>query len=465
MVAPVVSSFFNVFSKSCENNKVEKRSARGLGLDDNKKPSLDLADIDVDQLFTAVHNSPLKVRGNAGEIENDGLVSAPLSDDNALGWENSQDDDLLSLHSDLSKLGRPHEARELETDSLALGETQSKLQRLLILSATGLIVVGGAYFALLPGNLDFAASLFNFGGDEYASFVDPEQLSDASTVSRESEQAIPLTSSGAAEKPQVETLQDNEVAFSEQSEAENPYLPLPNEIRQVEAPAPSFSARREAELKLGLQHRFNFQRYRTVKAIREERSTGAKALLIRALDQGKFWTRMQAVLGLAELGEPVDLIHVSKAIGNARSYLVWRYLKRFENRVLTGGELHVMRSMLKLVDSKSRIRILTILHQLGGETNSMYLLAARSDMDEAVQKWAKKLRPKTSITPELHSRYGDLVAAYKESDRAKEELLVIKSKRGEHLVEATEMDIELEDEGRFIKAVQVVNLKNTDAKD
>jgi hypothetical protein len=437
---------------------VVKHSTRGIGLDDNKKPFLDLADIDVDQLFTAVKKSPLQVKGNGGEIENAGLVSAPLSDVNGLGWENSQDDDLLSLHSDLSQLGRPHENRGLETDSLELGAQKSKIQRLLTLSAASLVFVGAAYFLFLPGNLDFAASLFNFGGNEYASFTDSDQPSDTSMGAMEN---VPKSPSDVAVKNDL----DNAVASSEQFEAENPYLPLPNEIRQAKAPASSLSARKEAELKQGLQHRFNFQRYRTVKTIREERSLGAKSLLISALDQRKFWTRMQGVIGLAELGEQVDLIYISKAIGNAQSYLVWRYLQRFENRVLTGGELHVLRSMLKLVDRKSRIRILSILHQLGGETNSMYLLAARSDNDETVQKWAKKLRPKTSITPELHKTYGDLVAAYKQSDRAKEELLVINSKSGENLVEATEMDVELEDEGRFIKAVQVVDFKNTDAKD
>ena len=459
MVALAISSFFNVFSESCENKEVVKHSTRGIGLDDNKKTSLDLADIDVDQLFTAVNKSPLQVKGNGGEIENAGLVSAPLSDVNGLDWENSQDDDLLSLHSDLSQLGRPHDNRGLETDSLELGAPQSKIQRLLILSAAGLVFVGAAYFLLLPGNLDFAASLFNFGGNEYASLADFDQLSDTSMGAMEN---VPTSQpSDVAVKNDL----DNAVASSEQSDAENPYLPLPNEIRQAKAPASSLSARKEAELKLGLQHRFNFQRYRTVKTIREERSLGAKSLLISALDQRKFWTRMQGVIGLAELGEQVDLIYISKAIGNAQSYLVWRYLKRFENRVLTGGELHVLRSMLKLVDRKSRIRILSILHQLGGETNSMYLLAARSDMDENVKKWAKKLRPKTSITPDLHRRYSDLVAAYKDSDRAKEESLVLKSKGVENLVEATEMDIELEDEGSFIKAVQVVNVKDTGSTD
>lgn len=432
-----------MFFQSLAKLRRSETAGRETGVDENKKPSLDLADIDVDQLFTAVKANPLQLNENYASNEPAQSAGDPSGSD-ALDWDNSQDDDLLSLHSELSKLGRPNEAMGLETDSMVLSQPQTKWQRLVLLTATSLLLISAAYFVLLPGNFDFAASLFNFGSNDYASFSEPKMTSESSIkTAREAstpEQAEPEFAEGLAE-------------------SENPYLPLPNEIIRAKAASPSLSARKESEWRSGLVHRFNFQRYKTAKKIRQEESLGAKALLIKVLDQSKFWTRMQGVIGLAELGEPLDLIYISKALGDANSYLVWRYLKRFENRKLSGGELHVIRSMLRLVDRKSRVRILGILHQMGGEINSMYLLAARSDVDPKVQKWAKTLRPKTAITPELHQKYNSLVAEYKGSERHKEEMLVTKTKAGQTLVEA--IDVDDVDDISFIKAVGLVK-GNTD---
>lgn len=90
-----------------------------------------------------------------------------------------------------------------------------------------------------------------------------------------------------------------------------------------------------------LEHPYTFRRFKMVYEARRQLLAGSESFFIKALDEQKFWTRMQAIFALAEMGAEVSSEHVQRAIGNARPYLQKNYFKRFRE-TSTEGERYVM---------------------------------------------------------------------------------------------------------------------------
>ncbi len=98
----------------------------------------------------------------------------------------------------------------------------------------------------------------------------------------------------------------------------------------------------EKEMYLGLlENQYTYQRYRAAKELRTLRLGGSEGLLTKALEEPKFWTRMEAIFGLAEMGADIRSEHVKKAIGNPRPYMMREYFKRFLKNS-TEGERYVL---------------------------------------------------------------------------------------------------------------------------
>ena len=154
---------------------------------------------------------------------------------------------------------------------------------------------------------------------------------------------------------------------------ENPYWNIPNPLKLDEnlGASGNLSQSQEERWRQGLAHPFTWQRFKTVREMRQAKLKGSQNLLNDALAQPKFWTRMEAVLGLAELGEEVDIDSVETALGHARSTLIQNYFLRFRHR-FNGGELYIMRQAVRLADAGTRLVILQNLMQDRSADNELY---------------------------------------------------------------------------------------------
>lgn len=180
----------------------------------------------------------------------------------------------------------------------------------------------------------------------------------------------------------------------------NPYWPLPNRLTVPKVSSDGVTAAMEKRWQAGLEHRFTSQRLKSVKEMRKLKRSGSEVLLFKALDQRKFWTRMEALLALVEMGFNVDIETVDKAIGNARPSLVKNYFKRLTVEPSL-AQVYVMQQAIRVVGDKTRIVILEGLYKKRlGDTN-LYFAAAKSDPSKKVNAWLQNkliTRPVSQVT-------------------------------------------------------------------
>ena len=146
----------------------------------------------------------------------------------------------------------------------------------------------------------------------------------------------------------------------------NPYWRLPNSVTRTAQPSGrSMSPEDEQIWRSGLSSAYVYQHFKTVNQIRAGKIRGGEKLLFEALSEKKFWTRMSALVGLAEFGIQPDVDVVDRAIGDTRPSLVANYMLRFR-KVSTAPQRFVMRQALRVVDAKARLNILRGLARVEG---------------------------------------------------------------------------------------------------
>jgi hypothetical protein len=272
----------------------------------------------------------------------------------------------------------------------------SSRNTMLVAAALGfLAIVGGAYY---------------FFGDTL--------LGDGTPTEEVANESLPETSGSNALHPQEELAKpvDATKPLPETSVVAeipgNPYWKLPNPVAALaEAPTPITTQQTEA-YRGGLTHPFSYQRYKSVTEMRKEKLDGSVSILYEALAQPKFWTRMEALLGIAEQGIPIDTDSMRAAVGDARSDLVRNYLKRFKTNY-SDASAHVIRQALRVVDEKSRLLILNNLAMHRSEVNDMYLIAALNDSDVKAKSFAKDVlsaQPALAATQQAYDKAMSEVA-------------------------------------------------------
>lgn len=186
----------------------------------------------------------------------------------------------------------------------------------------------------------------------------------------------------------------------------NPYWKLPNPVATMgAAPAPMTTQQVES-WRGGLMHPFSYQRYKSVAEMRAKKMDGSAAIFYEALAQPKFWTRMEALLGIAEQGIPIDTDSMHAAVGDARPDLVRNYFRRFRKNY-TDATAHVLRQALRVVDAKSRFLILTQLAMHRSELNDMYLIAGLNDIDPRTKAFAQQtlsVQPALATTQQAYDK-------------------------------------------------------------
>lgn len=168
---------------------------------------------------------------------------------------------------------------------------------------------------------------------------------------------------------------------------ENPYWALPNPLLSTASGAGEASASAIEGWRYGLTHPYTYQRYKTVQAMRNNK--GAEDLLRDAISQPKFWTRMEAVLGLAELGETVSPETMQAVFAGVRRDLPRNYFRRFRSKE-SAASTYVMRQAVRVVDARVREIIIQNLALSRGPDNDIYLYAATFDSHPEIKRFAEE---------------------------------------------------------------------------
>ena len=176
--------------------------------------------------------------------------------------------------------------------------------------------------------------------------------------------------------------------------AGNPYWILPNANfsldHQQPATGESWTIADEAGIREGLGHRYVYQHYKAVETIRKKRWKGSEVQLKRAMGAKKFWTRMFAAVGLAEMGYGVSLTDLNKILEGERSELISGFFERFVDKP-NGGQVYLLRQVIRLVDARSRLVILEGIAKIDDPLSDLYLYAATGDINSKVQAKAEKI--------------------------------------------------------------------------
>ncbi len=173
----------------------------------------------------------------------------------------------------------------------------------------------------------------------------------------------------------------------------NPYWYLPNKACLLgQGFSRSLSFVEVEEFHKALQHPFFYQRHKLIDGIVSNRLGNSESILREAAyNAPRLWLRMKALIGLAELGYPVQLEDVERALGSDPTYRVSNYFKRFRDR---GGlaEQYIMRYAIKIVGDKARRSILQAMRRDLSADNALYLAAAAFDSGSKTKKWLNQSR-------------------------------------------------------------------------
>jgi hypothetical protein len=170
----------------------------------------------------------------------------------------------------------------------------------------------------------------------------------------------------------------------------NPYWHLPNSIAGYpSAPSRSWTPEEEETWRGGLSHRFVYQHFKTVMDVRKRHLSGSESILWDAMQDSKFWTRMQAAIGLAEFNIPVATEQLEQALGQERSELVANFFERFVQKS-TAAQRFIMRQSIRLLDERGRLVVLRALSREKDKYRALYLIAATQDPGPHVQRWVQK---------------------------------------------------------------------------
>ncbi|MES2746354.1 MAG: hypothetical protein V4655_13060 [Bdellovibrionota bacterium] len=212
--------------------------------------------------------------------------------------------------------------------------------------------------------------------------------------------------SAAPEVMDASVVGKPEVQISEEIPG-NAYWKLPNPAPALSVGTLQITPQQTDSWRAGLNHPFHYQRLKSTQEMRKTKVEGTVAILYEALAQPKFWTRMEALQGIADQGVAIDTESMRTAIGDARSDLVKNYFKRFRTDY-NETTAHVMRQALRVVDGRARYVILGNLLKRRSEVNEQYLYAASVNETDASVKTlvaeALAIRPVLAANKALYDR-------------------------------------------------------------
>lgn len=158
----------------------------------------------------------------------------------------------------------------------------------------------------------------------------------------------------------------------------------------------------EASFRDRLGHQYNYQRYKAVVDLSSLHARGSEDLLREALESEKFWTRMRALIGIADLGEEVTGDDVKLALGNAHSELRARFFKRFESSPCSPGCFFVARASLPYLDPLGRAQAIRVIAREASAVRELFLVAATYDQSDVVRSAAGEMLEHIYVDPSIY---------------------------------------------------------------
>lgn len=170
-----------------------------------------------------------------------------------------------------------------------------------------------------------------------------------------------------------------------------PYRNLTNEMAdQHHRRNVRMTGEEENIIREGLNHEFYYQRFLAVQETVQLRRDGSEAILREALQDGKFWMKMYAVFGLADLGYKVSEDDIKQAFAGSHDELRERFLSRFEANECSLGCEYVLRGAMSFLHARPRLEALKVLGKNAAQSTGDYMVAATFDSDEKIRTYAKQ---------------------------------------------------------------------------
>jgi hypothetical protein len=257
-------------------------------------------------------------------------------------------------------------------------------------SARGSIKANPLLIVFVSLALVFGALYLYLGDELITKLMSALSLTDETMISDKSATPAPTTTTrrpkvAAKAEADPESAKNKTEGQPYEEIPGNPYWKLPNPGPIASENLTQMTAQQNESWRAGLNHPFPYQRLKSTQDMRSKRVGGSSVILYEALAQPKFWTRMEALHGIAEQGIAIDTESMKAAIGDARSDLVKNYFKRFRTNY-NETTAHIMRQALRVVDGHARFVILSNLLIRRNEVNEQYLYAASLHENDGAAK-------------------------------------------------------------------------------
>jgi hypothetical protein len=243
------------------------------------------------------------------------------------------------------------------------------------LAGVAVLLLVGVYFVIDPDAMSEVLAMLGMGTEEVA--VAPVHQKEKAVVA--DPPATTKTESVDAPAANIWESIDNDYGAK---------------LAEVSAP---LTADQEAQFQAGLDSELTYQRYKTILDIAMTRARGTEDMLRQGLESKKFWTRMRAVIALAEMGEPITDDDMKLALGDAHSELRARFFKRFEKSPCGTGCYFIARAALPHLDARGREQVIRVVSREDSEIRDVFMVAATFDESDIVKKAAAEWLDRHSV--------------------------------------------------------------------
>ena len=138
----------------------------------------------------------------------------------------------------------------------------------------------------------------------------------------------------------------------------------------------------------GMTSPFNYQHYQAVVDLGKRLPAGSHGVFQGAIQTEKFWTRMRAVIALADLGGDIRRSDIEMALGDTSGELRARFFKRFEKSPCSIGCYFVARASIQHLDSEGRAQLLRVISREPSKIRDRFMVAGTFDESEEVRQTA-----------------------------------------------------------------------------
>jgi hypothetical protein len=232
-----------------------------------------------------------------------------------------------------------------------------------ILAMIGLgILLGGVFYVFSE---DFSLeSLWSFNGEE-ASDEPPAAQPKKAKKKVEVVQTV--------ESPTPQPIQPNS----------NIWASLGNELAgPVKDPERSLTQDELHSFREKLESDVTYQRYLAAYELGKLHASGGEDLLHQLIQDPKLWTRMRAVIALADLGEEISEEEFKTAVGQERTDLYIGFFKRFEkSEPCSEGCYFVARQAMRYLPARARASVLNLISIEQSSIGKRFVDAAKQDSE------------------------------------------------------------------------------------